>query len=572
MDIRLRLGIEKGRGFFRLNSRVLEDPGIKEWVESRMESWKDALCHFESTAHRLDGGLAITSGILDVCSRILARARNRKEAECIRRIEEAEERMGRHPISARVWAAERVKRMAEWDKLQEDKQRRWLEILQEKGIETNDKMSKETFQKLQPRRLQQQMIELKHPFDESAPTACSAAGMLQYANLYYADILTTRQPNEDVDTDLSAQSDMWTDTTVKLSTAAVLDLDRHVTLEELTQTVKSMAKGKSPGIDRLTVEFYSTNWKGCPLAPLVFVLQLEVLLNRIRRNPDIRGLQVHGEEECMVKVLADDLFATASDLRRASGRQTGRREAAIAQALMDVHSSPGLWDAPFLLSNAIVAGVMPRETPRWWVKRRTGGTWRDLTIADDASDDYFHDKMRMTRTVFNDIVAACSPFIQCRLTHYREALQPDHIVAYMLYWWASGETFESGTSSFGIGRSSGITTVNDVTNAILAAYPDKIAIPTGRRLLQVLRAFSGKGSPNCFGAIDCTHIYVDKPANAPSENYFNCKQQFSVVAQVVVVDLDMRIINVFVGYPGCVHYQHVLRNSSLLRRAEGGDI
>ncbi|GBG61205.1 hypothetical protein CBR_g19738 [Chara braunii] len=262
---------------------------------------------------------------------------------------------------------------------------------------------------------------------------------------------------------------------------------------------------------------------------------------------------------------------TVTDVRRASGRQRGRREAAIAQALMDVHSSPSLWDAPFLLSNAIAAGVMPRETPRWWVKRRTGGTWRDLTIADDASEDYFHDKLRMTRTVFNDIAAACSPFIQRRLTHYREPLQPDHIVAYALYRWASGETFESSTSSFGIGRSSGIKVVDHVTKAILAAYPEKIAFPTGHRLLQVVRAFGGKGFPNCLGAIDCTHIYVDKPANAPSENYFDRKQQFSVVAQVVV-DLDMRVIDVFVGYPGCVHDARVLRNSSLIRRAEAGDI
>ncbi|GBG60141.1 hypothetical protein CBR_g3384 [Chara braunii] len=184
---------------------------------------------------------------------------------------------------------------------------------------------------------------------------------------------------------------------------------------------------------------------------------------------------------------------TVNDLRRASGRNRGRREAAIAQALMDVHSSRGLWDAPFMLSNAIMAGVMPRETSR------------------------------------------------------------------------------CGTSLFGIGRSSCIKAVDDVTTAILTAYPEKITIPSGRRLLQVLRVFSEKGFPNCFGAIDCTHIYVDKPANAPSENYFDRKQQFLVVAQVVV-DHDMRIIDVFVDYPGCVHDQRVLRNSSLIRRAESGEI
>ncbi|GBG68170.1 hypothetical protein CBR_g2721 [Chara braunii] len=120
-------------------------------------------------------------------------------------------------------------------------------------------------------------------------------------------------------------------------------------------------------------------------------------------------------------------------------------------------------------------------------------------------------------------------------------------------------------------RSSGVTAVTDVANAILAAYPDKVAMPSGRRLLQVTRAFGAKGFPNCFGAIDCTHVYVDKPANAPSENYFDRKQQFSVVAQVVV-DLHMRILDVFMGYPRSVHDQRVLRNSSLFRRAEAGEL
>ncbi|GBG79240.1 hypothetical protein CBR_g29291 [Chara braunii] len=84
------------------------------------------------------------------------------------------------------------------------------------------------------------------------------------------------------------------------------------------------------------------------------------------------------------------------------------------------------------------------------------------------------------------------------------------------------------------------------------------------------RAFGAKGFPNCFGAIDCTHVYVDKPANAPSENYFDRKQQFSVAQ--VVVDLDMRILDVFMGYPGSVNDQRVLRNSSLFRRAEAGEL
>ncbi|GBG90589.1 hypothetical protein CBR_g50932 [Chara braunii] len=483
-ELKLHTGLERGRGFFRLNSQVLEEPGIKRWVETHMAAWVEAKLLFETSAAWLDGGIAITSGILDVCSRILARARNKKEADCRRRVEEAEERMEGHPISAVVWAAEKERRMSEWDSLQAVKQKRWVELLQEKGIETNDTLSKETFQKLQPRRTQQQMIELKHPFDSSPPSAGSATGMLNYARMYYSDILTSRRPQEDLNTDLSQKSDMWNDTEVPLQDGARLDLDRPLTLEEVSQTLKSMAKGKSPGVDGLTVEFYVANWdifgpllvelynevlvggrlgrgmthgviavlfkkgykadvrnwrpisllnvsykilakslarrlgrylpglverdqgafvqgrsifnnivtamesleivqgenldtavllldlekaydkvgwtfvlttlrrmgfgnsfcswiiamytystsavmindhlsesftlsrslrQGCPLAPLIFVLQMEVLLNRIQHNPDIRGLQLHTGEECKVKALADDLFAVCEN-------------------------------------------------------------------------------------------------------------------------------------------------------------------------------------------------------------------------------------------------------------------
>ncbi|GBG66192.1 hypothetical protein CBR_g57071 [Chara braunii] len=53
--------------------------------------------------------------------------------------------------------------------------------------------------------------------------------------------------------------------------------------------------------------------QGCPLAPLLFVLQMEVLLNRIRRHPEIRGLQSASGAELRVKALADDLFAVCEN-------------------------------------------------------------------------------------------------------------------------------------------------------------------------------------------------------------------------------------------------------------------
>ncbi|GBG77768.1 hypothetical protein CBR_g24215 [Chara braunii] len=228
-------------------------------------------------------------------------------------------------------------------------------------------------------------------------------------------------------------------------------------------------------------------------------------------------------------------------------------------------------DAVLEVCYAMGCGGFPWATPRWWVKRRTGGTWEDLRQCDDATDDYFKEKLRMSPRVFREIQETLSPLLQRRVTFYRVPLQPDHIIAYALYRWATGETYDSGTCSFGIVRASGITMVHDVTAALLTACPDKISWPTGLQKAVVLRAFADKGFPNCHGCIDCTHIYIDKPANANGEDYCDRRRRFSVQAQVVV-DMNLRVLDVFVGYPGSVHDMRMLNLSSLWVRAESGQL
>ncbi|GBG63085.1 hypothetical protein CBR_g36570 [Chara braunii] len=137
--------------------------------------------------------------------------------------------------------------------------------------------------------------------------------------------------------------------------------------------------------------------------------------------------------------------------------------------------------------------------------------------------------------------------------------------------WASGGTYESSTCNFGIGGASGLVVVRDVTAALLLVYGEKIVCPAGVRKLVVVRAFADKGFPNCHNCINCTHIYVDKPANTPSENYYDRKRCFSIVAQVVV-DLDLRVLNVHMGYPGNCHDIRVLQLSSLWQRTESGSL
>ncbi|GBG73136.1 hypothetical protein CBR_g12853 [Chara braunii] len=109
-------------------------------------------------------------------------------------------------------------------------------------------------------------------------------------------------------------------------------------------------------------------------------------------------------------------------------------------------------DAVLEVCYAMGCGGFPRAAPQWWVKRLTGGTREDLRQCDDAMDDYFKEKLRMLPRGVREIAETLSPLLQRRVTFYRVPLQPDHIIAYALYRWATGETYDSGTCSFGIGR------------------------------------------------------------------------------------------------------------------------
>ncbi|GBG84193.1 hypothetical protein CBR_g38164 [Chara braunii] len=267
-----------------------------------------------------------------------------------------------------------------------------------------------------------------------------------------------------------------------------------------------------------------------------------------------------------------------SQVARAAGRMkvthSRRRQRLLVQRVVDAPDCISNSKAVVQLRAAIGCGVLPRATPRWWMKWTTEGTWEDLRVCDDATYDYFREKpeLHMSRRVFMEISEACAPHLQQQVTFYKESLQPEQIVAYALYRWAMGETYNKSTSSFDIGRASELLAMRDVTSALLRVYADTISWSTGMRKHVMLRTFLEKGFPNCHAVVDCTHIYVDKPANTPSDNYFECKHRFSVVAHVVV-DLDLRVLDVFVGYPRSCHDIRVIQLSSLsLRRSEEGTL
>ncbi|GLV40906.1 uncharacterized protein CBL_08480 [Carabus blaptoides fortunei] len=104
--------------------------------------------------------------------------------------------------------------------------------------------------------------------------------------------------------------------------------------------------------------------------------------------------------------------------------------------------------------------------------------------------------------------------------------------------------------------------------------PQVITWPTAERRIEIERYFRQNGFPGAVGAIDGTHIRIDKPTN-DSDSYLNRKHFYSIQAQVVC-DNRRRIIAVFIGFPESVHDSRILRSSPLLdtlpEKCQGGYI
>ncbi|GBG58777.1 hypothetical protein CBR_g177 [Chara braunii] len=270
---------------------------------------------------------------------------------------------------------------------------------------------------------------------------------------------------------------------------------------------------------------------------------------------DVRGCG-HGlrEEEidAVAMVVTAVVVNTMNDMSLSSRDMVMqlRKRRALLQSVAEAPDCVATCEAVVQLCVALSSGVFPLQTPRWWIRRWTGGTWEDLRMCDDEADEYYRQKLHISMAMFTQIVTACATYVEKKVTHYRMPLPVEQVIAF---------------------AATGLQAVHDVTSALLQAYPNAIKWLVGCRRAQILRSFREKGFPNCFGAIDCTHIYIDKPAGAPSANYYDRKQKFSMQAQVVV-DMDLRILDVHIGYPRSVHGGRVLHNSQLWRRAETGEL
>jgi len=67
-----------------------------------------------------------------------------------------------------------------------------------------------------------------------------------------------------------------------------------------------------------------------------------------------------------------------------------------------------------------------------------------------------------------------------------------------------------------------------------------------------------------------THVEIELPSIARSMNFYDKDHDYSYVV-LAIVDLKMRFLDVFTGFPSVVYDLRVLRNSGFYKAVEEGE-
>ena len=152
----------------------------------------------------------------------------------------------------------------------------------------------------------------------------------------------------------------------------------------------------------------------------------------------------------------------------------------------------------------------------------------------------------MCKETFLHISNKLSPALRRTNTVLRRPLSVERRVAVALWCLATPTEYRTIPHLFGIARSTVCEIVHETCQCILDVLMKPcIQFPTGDKLSQVVDEFKRKWAvPQCFGAIDGSHVPISAPSNLHTD-YYNRKGWYSMLIQGLV-DANYRFLDVCV--------------------------
>ena len=202
-----------------------------------------------------------------------------------------------------------------------------------------------------------------------------------------------------------------------------------------------------------------------------------------------------------------------------------------------------------------------------WARSRSQAFTAVISAWDDLE---WKRNFRVSRTTFRHL---CNE-LRTKLQHDSTLQETVTVKRVDIALWRLGTNIEFRNIShlFGVGLSTACNIVHEVCKAIVDSLLDRyIKIPVGNYATEIVTDFEEKwGFPQCFGAVDGSHIPIIPPCDCPTD-YYNRKGFHSIVLQGLV-DHQYRFLNVYVGWPGSVHDAQILANSEVFAKGAAGTL
>lgn len=190
-------------------------------------------------------------------------------------------------------------------------------------------------------------------------------------------------------------------------------------------------------------------------------------------------------------------------------------------------------------------------------------TLYDRYIARLMDESTFRKFMRVSPSLFEHLCQELHPFLEKMNTASLLSIPVSKRIAVALHWFATGSTYSEVSQRFGIGEASAFKCCRELCKVLCTHYKYKLSYPSGNELGRVIHGFQSiSGLPNCAGVVDCIRFEIESPRISDGYDYLDESHMYSVAAQIVV-DRNMRILNVSTGYTGGFSDSHVLKLSRI---------